>query len=104
MDNSRSRSVEHLGVNKIGKNIRKSPLHQPSYTGSNGGGNNDNSQSINSAASVAPGGAGAQRPQPQPQVYNVSKNDFRNIVQQLTGSPARDPLPRPASNSPKPQV
>ena len=77
MDNSRH--SDHLGVNKIGKNIKKSPLHQPNFAN-------------NSA-----------RQQPQPQVYNISKNDFRNIVQQLTGSPSQDPLPRPPQNSPKPQ-
>ncbi|CAK9150170.1 unnamed protein product [Ilex paraguariensis] len=81
MDNS-NRSMnrndnDHLGVNKMGKNIRKSPLHQPNFT--------------NTA-----------RQQPQPQVYNINKNDFRNIVQQLTGSPSQEPLPRPPQNSPKP--
>lgn len=63
----------------MGKNIRKSPLHQPNF--------------VNNTT----------RPQPQPRVYNINKNDFRNIVQQLTGSPSQDPLPRPPSNSPKPQ-
>ncbi|XP_022738155.1 protein HAIKU1-like [Durio zibethinus] len=80
MDNSKNRLNDHLGVNKISKNIKKSPLHQPNFA--------------NNAA----------RQQPQPQVYNISKNDFRNIVQQLTGSPSRnDPLPRPPQNPPKPQ-
>lgn len=80
MDNSKNRLNDHLGVNKIGKNIKKSPLHQPNFA------NN------------------ATRQQPQPQVYNISKNDFRNIVQQLTGSPSHnDPLPRPPQNPPKPQ-
>ncbi|KAK3041589.1 hypothetical protein RJ639_000723 [Escallonia herrerae] len=78
MDNSRNRHNEHLGVNKIGKNIRKSPLHQPNFA--------------NTTA----------RQQPQPQVYNINKNDFRNIVQQLTGSPSQEPLPRPPHNPPKP--
>ncbi|KAL8089029.1 hypothetical protein AgCh_038693 [Apium graveolens] len=78
MDDSRNRHNDHLGVNKIGKNIRKSPMHQPSFT--------------NTA-----------RQQPQPQVYNINKNDFRNIVQQLTGSPSHhDPLPRPSQNLSKP--
>ncbi|KAF1873461.1 hypothetical protein Lal_00027499 [Lupinus albus] len=66
----------------MGKNIRKSPLHQPNF------GNN------------------AARQQPQPQVYNISKNDFRDIVQQLTGSPShhsQDHPPRPPNNPPKPQ-
>ncbi|XP_057448624.1 protein HAIKU1-like [Lotus japonicus] len=80
MDNSKNRHNDSLGVNKMGKNIRKSPLHQPNF------GNNN-----------------AARQQPQPQVYNISKNDFRDIVQQLTGSPSQDPLPRPPHNPPKPQ-
>ncbi|XP_022145477.1 protein HAIKU1-like [Momordica charantia] len=81
MDSSRNRQNENLGVNKMGKNIRKSPIHQPNF-----GSNN------------------AARPQPQPQIYNISKNDFRNIVQQLTGSPSQDPQPpRPPQNPPKPQ-
>ncbi|KAK7853761.1 protein haiku1 [Quercus suber] len=81
MDNMKNRNNEHLGVNKIGKNIRKSPLHQPNFANNNP----------------------AARQQPQPQVYNISKNDFRNIVQQLTGSPSQEPLPRPPNNPPKPQ-
>uniref|UniRef100_A0A2P2IPT5 VQ domain-containing protein n=1 Tax=Rhizophora mucronata TaxID=61149 RepID=A0A2P2IPT5_RHIMU len=81
MDNSKNRPNDHLGVNKMGKNIRKSPLHQPNFA------NN------------------ANRQQPQPQVYNISKNDFRNIVQQLTGSPShsQEHPPRPSQNPPKPQ-
>ncbi|KAA8525883.1 hypothetical protein F0562_008017 [Nyssa sinensis] len=80
MDNpnfARNRQNDHLGVNKMGKNIRKSPLHQPNF-------------------------ANTTRQQPQPQVYNINKNDFRNIVQQLTGSPSQEPLPRPPHNPPKP--
>ncbi|KAK1419219.1 hypothetical protein QVD17_28381 [Tagetes erecta] len=78
-DYSRNRGNDYLGVNKIGKNIRKSPLHQPNFTN--------------------------QARQPQPQVYNINKNDFQSIVQQLTGSPSRhsqEPLPRPPLSSPKP--
>ncbi|KAK9927953.1 hypothetical protein M0R45_025112 [Rubus argutus] len=85
MDNSTNRHTDHLGVNKMGKNIRKSPLHQPNFG--------------NSAANAP----NAARQPPQPQVYNISKNDFRNIVQQLTGSPSQDPLPRPPQGPPKPQ-
>ncbi|XP_076940743.1 protein HAIKU1-like [Bidens hawaiensis] len=80
-DYSRNRSSsDYLGVNKIGKNIRKSPLHQPNF-------------------------ASPARQQPQPQVYNINKNDFQSIVQQLTGSPSRqsqEPIPRPPQNSSKP--
>ncbi|KAI5642001.1 hypothetical protein M9H77_00198 [Catharanthus roseus] len=83
MDNSNrqiSRHPDPLGVNKMGKNIKKSPLHQPNFTN-------------------------AARQQPQPQVYNINKNDFRNIVQQLTGSPSHHqepPAPRPPQNPPRP--
>lgn len=80
MDNSnlsKNRPNELLGVNKLGKNIRKSPLHQPNFGNSN-------------------------RQQTQPQVYNISKNDFRNIVQQLTGSPSQEPQPVPPHNPSRP--
>ncbi|XP_059275713.1 protein HAIKU1-like [Lycium ferocissimum] len=84
MDNSNrpnNRNLDYLGVNKLGKNIKKSPIHQPNF-------NNANS---------------ANRQQPQPQVYNINKNDFRSIVQQLTGSPSQEPQPRPPPhNPPKP--
>ncbi|GAB2273529.1 hypothetical protein Dimus_008319 [Dionaea muscipula] len=79
---SKNRGNEHLGVNKMGKTIRKSPLHQPNYVNSNSN--------------------QAGKPQPQPQIYTISKNDFRSFVQQHTGSPAREPLPRPPSNPPRP--
>ncbi|XP_010516696.1 PREDICTED: protein HAIKU1-like [Camelina sativa] len=84
----RPRPNDHLGVNKTGKSIRKSPLHQSSF-----------------ASNVHNNATTAGRPQNQPQVYNISKNDFRSIVQQLTGSPARESLPRPPQNNnpPKPQ-
>lgn len=85
MDNSKNRPNEYLGVNKIGKNIRKSPLHQPNFVNNGAGINNT-----------------PARQQPQPHVYNISKNDFRSIVQQLTGSPSHnDPMPRPPNNLPK---
>lgn len=95
MDNSRNKPNDHLGVNKIGKNIRKSPLHQPNFANTNNAAATNNNNNPNNAA--------RQQPQPQPQVYNISKNDFRSIVQQLTGSPSQDPLPRPPNNPPKPQ-
>lgn len=91
---SRRPNNDQLGVNKIGKSIRKSPLHQPTFP-------------------TPPTLAGAGARPAQPQVYNISKTDFRSIVQQLTGStapppavpppvtvPAPPPVP-PAANSPK---
>ncbi|XP_072971285.1 VQ motif-containing protein 9-like [Typha angustifolia] len=50
----------------------------------------------------ASGGGGGVAPplQPQPPVYNIDKNDFRDVVQKLTGqirspAPARAPGPQP---------
>ncbi|XP_074309601.1 protein HAIKU1-like [Silene latifolia] len=91
MDNSnsnisRNRQNEFLGVNKIGKNIRK-------ISGANY--NNIANNIGNSGANYSNNNNGV-RQKPQPQVYNISKNDFRNIVQQLTAS-----RPRPPTNPPK---
>ncbi|CAN6486655.1 unnamed protein product [Victoria cruziana] len=76
-----SRHGDHLGVNtqshKIAKNIRKSPIHQSNY-------------------------GNARQQQPQPQVYNINKSEFRNIVQQLTGSPAPERPPPAPVHPPKP--
>ncbi|KAG8369195.1 hypothetical protein BUALT_Bualt15G0125900 [Buddleja alternifolia] len=33
----------------------------------------------------------------QPPVYNINKNDFRDVVQKLTGSPAHERLPPPVT-------
>lgn len=79
----RNQQTESLGVNKLGKNIRKSPIHQTIFTNPT---------------------TGSSRPQSQPQVYNINKNDFRSIVQQLTGSPLREPpAARPTQHPPRPQ-
>ncbi|KAL0361771.1 UNVERIFIED_CONTAM: VQ motif-containing protein 9 [Sesamum radiatum] len=47
------------------------------------------------------------QPQPQsqqPPVYNINKNDFRDVVQKLTGSPAheRNPTPPPPATQSRP--
>ncbi|KAK1406741.1 hypothetical protein QVD17_38349 [Tagetes erecta] len=42
--------------------------------------------------------------QHQPPVYNVSKSDFRDVVQKLTGSPAHEKVQKPSAGEPvKPQ-
>ncbi|XP_044478446.1 VQ motif-containing protein 9-like [Mangifera indica] len=44
-----------------------------------------------------------QNPQHQPPVYNINKNDFRDVVQKLTGSPAHDRFSTPPPiQQPKP--
>ncbi|XP_048439419.1 LOW QUALITY PROTEIN: VQ motif-containing protein 9-like [Pyrus x bretschneideri] len=47
-----------------------------------------------------------QQHQHQPPVYNINKNDFRDVVQKLTGSPAHDRFsnPQPPVHLPKPQI
>ncbi|XP_068638067.1 VQ motif-containing protein 9 [Aristolochia californica] len=58
-------------------------------------------------ASSSSSGAAASQPQPvhqQPPVYNINKNDFRDVVQKLTGSPAHERLATPPPiHPPKPQ-
>ncbi|XP_074591845.1 protein HAIKU1-like [Curcuma longa] len=101
MDHSRNSNhhQQQLGVNKMGKNIRKSPLHQPAYYNHRPYPPPPTNHQPQQQQQQPP-------PQPQPQVYNISKNDFRSIVQQLTGTPSRDstpgppavPQPRPSSS------
>lgn len=81
---SKSNQQHHLGINKIGKTIRKSPLHQPNHQ-------------------KLPPPAANQPPAPQPHVYNISKSDFRSVVQQLTGSPSRDSTRYPTAPARPPQ-
>ncbi|KMZ68472.1 hypothetical protein ZOSMA_23G01310 [Zostera marina] len=42
--------------------------------------------------------------QPQPPVYNINKNDFRDVVQKLTGSPAHQVTSPSPSSSPPPST
>ncbi|CAJ2641210.1 unnamed protein product [Trifolium pratense] len=46
-----------------------------------------------------------QNPQHQPPVYNINKNDFRDVVQKLTGAPTSDRIstPQPIQQQPKQQ-
>lgn len=62
----------HLGVNKLGRSIRKATPPPPPQ----------------------PQPAANRPPQPQPQVYNISKNQFRDIVQQLTAGTPSPPPPQ----------
>lgn len=91
MDNSRNRYNDHLGINRISRNIRKSPpIHQQAFANPR-----QQQQQQQPQQQQHGGGEGSQQP-PQPQVYNISKNDFRSVVQQLTGTPTRDPFPSAA--------
>ncbi|XVE60521.1 hypothetical protein DITRI_Ditri05aG0135700 [Diplodiscus trichospermus] len=51
-----------------------------------------------------PNQSSLQAQQHQPPVYNINKNDFRDVVQKLTGSPAHERLSTPPPiHQPKPQ-
>ncbi|KAE8659267.1 VQ motif-containing protein 9 [Hibiscus syriacus] len=51
-----------------------------------------------------PNQSGLQAQQHQPPVYNINKNDFRDVVQKLTGSPAHERFSAPPPiHQPKPQ-
>ncbi|CAL9052968.1 unnamed protein product [Musa banksii] len=97
MDHSRNHhhQQQHLGVNKLGKNIRKSPLHQPTYY------SNPKPQH---PPPPLPQQQQQQPPPPQPQVYNISKNDFRSIIRPPPLAPiARPPPPPLAASRPPPR-
>ncbi|KAK4387709.1 VQ motif-containing protein 9 [Sesamum angolense] len=51
-----------------------------------------------------PHNSGTQLQSQQPPVYNINKNDFRDVVQKLTGSPAHErfPTPPPPVTHPRP--
>ncbi|KAB2023727.1 hypothetical protein ES319_D06G038400v1 [Gossypium barbadense] len=50
-----------------------------------------------------PSQSGLQAQQHQPPVYNINKNDFRDVVQKLTGSPAHERFSTPQPiHQPKP--
>ncbi|XP_006280942.2 protein HAIKU1 [Capsella rubella] len=66
---------QHLGVNKMGKNIRKDPSNQQNLQ---------------------------QQQNPQALVYNINKTDFRSIVQQLTGLGSTSSVNPPQPTPPKP--
>ncbi|CAH8364921.1 unnamed protein product [Eruca vesicaria subsp. sativa] len=77
MDDQRNNDTHHhhhLGLNKIGKSIRKDPSNQQN-----------------------------QQQNPQALFYNINKTDFRSIVQQLTGlGSASSVNPPQSTNPPKP--
>ncbi|KAK4390089.1 VQ motif-containing protein 9 [Sesamum angolense] len=98
---SRDMYLKHVNRNshKISKPVRR-PLPLPAAV----------SSSSSSAIPVLdPNPQLSAQPQPQPQsqqppVYNINKNDFRDVVQKLTGSPAheRNPTPPPPATQSRP--
>ncbi|KAL0440005.1 UNVERIFIED_CONTAM: VQ motif-containing protein 9 [Sesamum latifolium] len=99
---SRDMHLKHVNRNshKISKPVRR-PLPLPAAAAS--------SSSSSAIPILDPNPQLSGQPQPQPQsqqppVYNINKNDFRDVVQKLTGSPAheRNPTPSPPATQSRP--
>ncbi|KAK7385330.1 hypothetical protein VNO78_31046 [Psophocarpus tetragonolobus] len=69
-------------LNKLSHNISKPNIKKPTF---------DSSQTLALNKLTLP--------ESQPHVYNISKNDFRDMVQKLTGSPGHTPQTKPVATS-----
>ncbi|CAJ1971737.1 unnamed protein product [Sphenostylis stenocarpa] len=69
-------------LNKLSHNISKPNIKKPTFDSSQ-------THTFNKHA----------LPDSHPHVYNISKTDFRDMVQKLTGSPAHNPQPKPVATS-----
>lgn len=90
---SRDVYLKHVSRNshKISKPIRK-PLPLPPTAAAAA----PSLSSSASAISILDPNSGQGQPQSQqPPVYNINKNDFRDVVQKLTGSPAHERFTAP---------
>ncbi|KAK7311642.1 hypothetical protein RJT34_09913 [Clitoria ternatea] len=87
---TRDHYLRHL--NKLSQKISKPLIKKPTF---------DSSSSSSTQPPVQP--QPQQNLQHQPPVYNINKNDFRDVVQKLTGSPAHDRISTPPPiQQPKP--
>ncbi|KAJ9166552.1 hypothetical protein P3X46_021290 [Hevea brasiliensis] len=87
--------------------ITKKPLPPPPFDNHNFNNINSNanitSQPQQQPQSQQQQNQQAQQQQHQPPVYNINKNDFRDVVQKLTGSPAHERFSTPPPiHPPKP--
>ncbi|KAL6578364.1 hypothetical protein OROMI_010692 [Orobanche minor] len=93
-NSSRNMFLNQVNKNshKIAKSIRKPlPLPNPAAAA-------PASSSIIPITDQNPNNSGLGQTPPlsqQPPVYNINKDDFRDVVQKLTGSPAHERLPTP---------
>lgn len=84
-NSSRDHYLRHL--NKLSQKISKPIIKKPNFD----------------PPSSQPQPQPQQNLQHQPPVYNINKNDFRDVVQKLTGSPAHDRISTPPPiQQPKP--
>ena len=111
IDNNRDHYLKHLNKlsHKISKppittttaNIKKGPFDQPCQQQSQTQLSQPSSQQQQNQNLQ---GQQQQQHQHQPPVYNINKNDFRDVVQKLTGSPAHERFSTPPPiHPPKPQ-
>ncbi|ESW08267.1 hypothetical protein PHAVU_009G032600 [Phaseolus vulgaris] len=100
--NSRDQYLRHL--NKLSQKISKPIIKKPTF-------DHPQPQPQSQAQPQNPNQNQNQNPQAQPQqnlqhqppVYNINKNEFRDVVQRLTGSPAHDRISTPPPiQQPKP--
>lgn len=100
---TRDHYLRHL--NKFSQKISKPVIKKPNFDPSQAQPNlNLNPNPSSSALGNNPVQTQAQQNlQHQPPVYNINKNDFRDVVQKLTGSPAHDRISTPPPiHQPKP--
>ncbi|KAG4392252.1 hypothetical protein AAZX31_04G097100 [Glycine max] len=83
-NNSRDQYLRHL--NKLSQKISKPLIKKPTF---------DPPQAQAQAPNPNNQVQAQQNLQHQPPVYNINKNDFRDVVQKLTGSPAHDRISTP---------
>ncbi|OWM79979.1 hypothetical protein CDL15_Pgr006283 [Punica granatum] len=91
--NRESYSLKHLNPNKLSHKISKPLIRKPTALPNNLEPLLPNLTQPAAAATVADQSPPPHQP-PQPPVYNISKSDFRDVVQRLTGAPPHDPPPQ----------
>ncbi|KAB1204019.1 hypothetical protein CJ030_MR8G002824 [Morella rubra] len=104
---SRDQYLRHLNKlsHKISKPIIKKPPFDPHGQSQSLNHNHPQSQPAPQpqVQQQAQAQAQQQQQQHQPPVYNINKNDFRDVVQKLTGSPAHERFSTPPPiHAPKP--
>ncbi|XP_061353395.1 VQ motif-containing protein 9 [Gastrolobium bilobum] len=108
---SREHYLRHL--NKLSQKISKPIIKKPTFDSSTSSQNQQQQQqqqqqpqqnnTFNNQGQAQAQAQAQQNLQHQPPVYNINKNDFRDVVQKLTGSPAHDRISTPPPiQQPKP--
>ncbi|CAJ1974080.1 unnamed protein product [Sphenostylis stenocarpa] len=97
-NNSRDQYLRHL--NKLSQKISKPIIKKPTFDHPQ---TQTQTQPQNPNPNTNPQTQAQQNLQHQPPVYNINKNEFRDVVQRLTGSPGHDRISTPPPiQQPKP--